>query len=497
MTARVCMSAGCLPRGAKAVKLALEAAGTPVVGVGCLGPCSEGPVVGLDPGGRLFGHVRPEHARALVTDDRSTTALELDRSHPFFARQKKIVLENCGRVDPLELDDSLRLGAYAQLASVRAELDPGEVVQIVSDSGLRGRGGGGYPTGLKWSTVARARGETKYVICNADEGDPGAFMDRSVLEGDPHRVLEGMAIAGHAVGARTGFIYVRVEYPLAVERLTRAIGQARAAGLLGSSFDVELRLGAGAFVCGEETALMASIEGKRGIPRARPPYPAESGLWGAPTLINNVETFANIPPILREGARWFRSFGTPGSPGTKVFALTGRLKRVGLVEVPMGTPLSVLVEDMGGGALEGRTVRAAQTGGSSGGCIPPWHFDVPADFDSLSALGSMMGSGGLVVVDDRTPIPELARYFMAFSASESCGKCPPCRVGTRLLEQRLAQAAAGEPVDIGAIRSLCETMQAASACGLGQAAPNPVLSALRHFPDAFVARPSGAGLWRS
>jgi bidirectional [NiFe] hydrogenase diaphorase subunit len=419
----------------------------------------------------------------------------LDLDHPFFALQQPLVLEHCGWIDPDSIEEALARGTYGQWRRCRADLSPEAVRALVRRSGLRGRGGAGYPTGLKWDTVALQPPGRRFVVCNADEGDPGAFMDRSVLEGDPHRLLEGLAIAAFAVGAESGFLYVRAEYPLAIERLRRALEQAHQRGILGpgTGLELELRVGAGAYVCGEETALLQSIQGQRGQPRPRPPYPAQSGLWGAPTLINNVETLAAVPAILRRGAEWFAAIGTGTSTGTKVFSLSGAVRRTGLVEVPMGTSLRTVVETMGGGVPAGPGspggVKAVQTGGPSGGCIPAHLLDTPVDYESLQALGSAMGSGGMVVVGEAMAMPVLARHFMHFSVEESCGKCLPCRAGTVQLEQLLDRLLAGlaEPSELEQLEQLCRMVKATSLCGLGQAAPNPVLSALRHFRAEFLA----------
>jgi bidirectional [NiFe] hydrogenase diaphorase subunit len=420
--------------------------------------------------------------------------LALDTSAPFFAAQTKIVLENCGLIDSTRVEAYVAAGGYRALARAVGELSPAEVVEELRKSGLRGRGGAGYPTGLKWAIVRKAQSQQKYVVCNADEGDPGAFMDRSVLEGDPHRVLEGMAIAGYAVGASQGYIYVRAEYPLAIERLKLAIKQAERRGLLGSrildsgfSFRIDLRMGAGAFVCGEETALLRSIAGRRGRPTTRPPYPSEKGLFGQPTLINNVETFANVAPILNRGSAWFAAIGTPKSTGTKVFALAGKIRNTGLIEVPMGIPLRRIIFDIGGGPPEGTTFKAAQTGGPSGGCIPATHLDLPVDYESLAGIGSIMGSGGLIVMDSTSDMVEVARYFMEFCMDESCGKCVPCRVGTRHLHDLLDKVAKGKAAerDVALIAELCGMVKETSLCGLGQSAPNPVLSTLRFFGDEY------------
>lgn len=469
-----------------------------VVGVGCLAFCGRGPLVEIGPENVLFERVTPENADTIVgqlAGENPAPHQRIDANHPFFAGQLRVVREFSGRIDPERLEDAISAGAYGSLDHALHERTPTEVVQEIARSGLRGRGGAGYPTGLKWSTVAKMPAAPKYVICNADEGDPGAFMDRGVMEDDPHRVLEGMAIAGYAVGANHGFIYIRAEYPLAVTRLRKAIEQATRAGLLGSSilgtrfdFKIEIRIGAGAFVCGEETALIASVEGKRGMPRPRPPYPAESGLWGQPTLLNNVETYANVPAILRRGADWFASIGTERSKGTKVFSLTGKVRNAGLVEVPMGTPLRHIVEVMGGGSPTGK-VKAVQTGGASGGCVPREHLDVPVDYESLVQLGSMMGSGGMIVLDEDTNMVEIARFFMGFCMDESCGKCVPCRAGTvqmyGLLDRLVRKQATKE--DLDRLVQLCHMTGETSLCGLGQSAPNPVFSTLRHFRAEYEA----------
>jgi bidirectional [NiFe] hydrogenase diaphorase subunit len=414
----------------------------------------------------------------------------------FLTRQHKIVLENSGQIDPDRIESCLAVGGYEALFQAISEMTPAEVRDRVARSGLRGRGGGGYPTGLKWGTVAKSPGERTFVICNADEGDPGAFMDCSVLESDPHRVLEGMTIAAYAVGAAEGYIYVRAEYPLAVKRLHTAIQRADRLGMLGKniggttfSFHIEMRLGAGAFVCGEETSLIASIEGLRGAPRPRPPYPAESGLWGAPTLINNVETFANIPPIVRNGGAWFASIGTEKSKGTKVFALAGRVNNTGLIEVPMGITLREIIFDIGGGIPEGRRFKAVQTGGPSGGCIPEQYLDMPVDYESLAQAGSIMGSGGMIVMDETSCMVDVARFFMEFCMTESCGKCVPCRVGTVQMHDLLRKVTEGRATlkDLSMLEELCDLVKETSLCGLGQTAPNPVLSILRYFRDEYLA----------
>ncbi len=513
-----CVAAGCLSSDAGAVKQALadavERAGLAerieVCGVGCMRLCSQGPLVRADPAGALFQRATPASAPAIVAelagapaDPAAEQPERGDLSAPFFARQQPVVLENSGRIDPERIEAYIAAGGYRALYHVLHDMRPADVIDLVTRSGLRGRGGAGYPTGLKWATVAKSRGERKFVVCNGDEGDPGAFMDRSVLESDPHRVLEGMAIAAYAVGASQGYAYVRGEYPLAIRRLEIAIRQARKLGLLGSQifesgfdFRVDIRIGAGAFVCGEETALIASIEGRRGHPRPRPPYPAESGLWGQPTLINNVETFANITPIVREGAEWFASIGTPRSKGTKVFALAGKIRNTGLIEVPMGITLREIVHELGGGAPDGGEVKAVQTGGPSGGCIPASLFDTPVDYDSLAQAGSIMGSGGMIVMDQATSMVDVAHYFMEFCRDESCGKCVPCRVGTAQMLRLLAKIRGGRAsqADLDQLKELCRLVKETSLCGLGQSAPNPVLSTLRYFPeeyDALLAEEAG------
>lgn len=495
-----CTAAGCLSSGGQELKLALEKAivdagmtdKVEVIGVGCMGLCNEGPLVKVDPDGILYGKVNPEDAASIIAalNGGKTKVKKIDLNHPFFKRQMPIVLENSGKVDPERIESYIGAGGYLSLYRVLHEMKPVDVVNTISKSGLRGRGGAGYPTGLKWSLVAKSVSEKKYVICNADEGDPGAFMDRSVLESDPHRILEGMAIAAYAVGAQQGFIYVRGEYPLAINRLNTAIRQARKLGLMGtqifeSNFDfrIDIRIGAGAFVCGEETALMASIEGKRGMPRPRPPFPAESGLWGYPTLINNVETYANVPPIIKNGAEWFAKIGTEKSKGTKVFALAGKIANTGLIEVPMGTSINEIVNDIGGGVPDGGKVKAVQTGGPSGGCIPVELFDTKVDYESLSAVGSIMGSGGMIVMDETTNMVEIAKFFIEFCVDESCGKCIPCRAGTVQIHKILDKISKGEGTqeDLKNLEELCDFVKNASLCGLGQSAPNPVLSTLRHF----------------
>jgi bidirectional [NiFe] hydrogenase diaphorase subunit len=509
---RVCMAASCQSSGAPPVFEALEAAAPEggrckVKGVGCMGLCSAGPLVAVQSKGHdepvLYRDVRADDAGAIVASlgGAPVERLLCPTDMPFFARQQKIVLENSGIIDPDSFKGYVAVGGYAPMVQALTEMTPADVLREVTTSGLRGRGGGGYPTGLKWSTVAKMPSEQKYVICNADEGDPGAFMDRAIIESDPHRVLEGMALAAYAIGANKGYVYVRAEYPLAVERLKTAIRKAKRAGFLGSNvcetqfaFDVEIRLGAGAFVCGEETALMASIEGLRGQPRPRPPYPAEAGLWGYPTLINNVETFANVPAIIRNGGDWFASIGTERSKGTKVFALAGRICNTGLIEVPMGTSLRDIIEVIGGGVPDGRAFKAVQTGGPSGGCVPSEHLDIPVDYDSLREVGSIMGSGGMIVMDDTSSMVDVARYFMEFCMTESCGKCIPCRTGTQQMHEILRKIIREEATaaDLSLLEELCEVVQATSLCGLGQTAPNPVLSTLRYFRDEYEAKLSAS-----
>ncbi|MGK7911845.1 MAG: NADH-ubiquinone oxidoreductase-F iron-sulfur binding region domain-containing protein [Synechococcus sp.] len=503
---RCCMAAGCQSSGARTVKDTIEDAisksgladRVEVCGVGCLRFCGHGPMVATDPDGELYEQVSVETAASMPKDLIAGTEIPqcCDRDRPFFARQLSIVLEHSGFIDPERIEDYIAVGGYESLYKVLYDMTAEGVVAEITQSGLRGRGGAGYPTGLKWATVAKMPGDQKYVICNGDEGDPGAFMDRSVLESDPHRVLEGMAIAGYAVGANHGFIYIRAEYPLAIQRLERAIKQAKRYGLLGSQifesgfdFKIDIRIGAGAFVCGEETALIHSIEGGRGNPRARPPYPAELGLRGCPTLINNVETYANVVPIVRNGAAWFSSIGTETSKGTKVFALTGKVQNTGLLEVPMGTTLHQIVMEMGEGAVDGH-VKAVQTGGPSGGCVPAERFDTPVDYESLQQLGTIMGSGGTIVIDDATSMVELAQFYMDFCRNESCGKCVPCRAGTVQLHEILKKITdyGATADDLEQLESLCHMVKEMSLCGLGQSAPNPVLSTLRYFRDEYLER---------
>jgi NADH:ubiquinone oxidoreductase subunit F (NADH-binding)/(2Fe-2S) ferredoxin/NAD-dependent dihydropyrimidine dehydrogenase PreA subunit len=483
-----------------------------LVQTGCFGLCAVGPVVIVYPEGAFYSRITADDVPRIVTEHLLkgrivTDLLYHDSIHEdevikslneveFYKKQKRIALRNCGVIDPENIDEYIAFDGYKALGKVLLEMTPEETIEIIKASGLRGRGGAGFPTGLKWEFTAKAESDKKYVCCNADEGDPGAFMDRSILEGDPHSVLEAMTIAGYAVGADQGYIYVRAEYPIAVKRLTIAIGQAREAGLLGKnifgtdfSFDIELRLGAGAFVCGEETALMASIEGYRGEPRPRPPFPAVKGVFGKPTLLNNVETYANIPQIILNGPEWFQTIGTEKSKGTKVFALGGKINNTGLVEVPMGTTLREIIYEVGGGIPNGKKFKAAQTGGPSGGCIPVEHLDTPIDYDSLAKVGSMMGSGGLIVMDEDNCMVDIARFFLDFTVDESCGKCPPCRIGTkRMLEilDRIVEGK-GEEGDIEKLEELGKTIKSASLCGLGQTAPNPVLSTLQYFRDEYEA----------
>ena len=479
-----------------------------VIKTGCFGLCAKGPIVIIRPEDTFYAQVTPEDCeeiiqshivegkvveRLLCKDVDGTKVTKLD-DLTFYKKQKRIALKNCGVINPEDIDEYIAFDGYRALGRVLFEMDSDEVIETIEKSGLRGRGGAGFPTGKKWRATRDAKGDKKYVVCNADEGDPGAFMDRSILEGDPHAVLEAMAIAGFAVGAEKGYIYVRAEYPIAVHRLQIAIEQARKYGILGEkifgtnfNFDIEIRLGAGAFVCGEETALLESIEGRRGQPRVKPPYPAQSGLWGCPTLINNVETYANVAQIILKGADWYSSIGTATSKGTKVFALGGNVNNVGLVEVPMGTTLREIVFDIGGGIPNGREFKAAQTGGPSGGCIPKEHLDTPIDYESLKEIGSMMGSGGLIVMDDTKCMVCLAKFYLQFTVSESCGKCTPCRIGTkRMLEilERLCSGE-GEEYDIYKLEKLAANIKKASICGLGQSAPNPVISTMKYFREEF------------
>ncbi len=515
----VCGGTGCTSSGSVPVQEALNKEikkhnldkEIKVVQTGCLGLCELGPIIIVYPEGSMYCQVTPEDIPELVeehlvkgrilerllykekaTDEKACSITEID----FYKKQKRIALRNCGIINPEVIEEYIARDGYQALGKVLTEMTPEEVIEMVKKSGLRGRGGAGFPTGLKWEFTRKAKGDQKYVVCNADEGDPGAFMDRSALEGDPHSVLEAMAIAGYAVGANQGYIYIRAEYPIAVKRLEIAIEQAKKMGLLGKNifgsgfnFDIELRLGAGAFVCGEETALIASIEGKRGEPRPKPPFPANEGLWGKPTLINNVETLANIPPIILNGPEWFASIGTENSKGTKVFALAGKVNNTGLVEIPMGTTLRELVYEIGGGIPEGKKFKAAQTGGPSGGCIPAEHLDVPIDFESLKKVGSIMGSGGMIIMDEDTCMVDIAKFFLEFTQDESCGKCPPCRIGTKRMLEILERITLGkgEKEDIKKLETLAKNIQNSALCALGQTAPNPVLSTLRYFRDEYEA----------
>ena len=482
-----------------------------VIRTGCLGLCDLGPIVIIYPEGTFYhkvniknipeiveehlvnGRIAEKYAYYKTLDDYSIRSL---KNVEFFKKQVRIALKNCGIIDPENIDEYIAADGYKALEKVLTQLTPQQVIEIIKKSGLRGRGGGGFPTGLKWELAAKEVSDQKYIICNADEGDPGAFMDRSILEGDPHSVLEAMCIGGYAIGADTGFIYVRAEYPLAVDRLKVAIGQAREYGLLGNNilglgfnFDIQIRLGAGAFVCGEETALIHSIEGKRGTPAAKPPYPSESGLWDKPTVINNVETYANIPQIILNGAEWFSGIGTEKSKGTKVFALGGKITNTGLIEVPMGITLKEIIYDIGGGIPNGKKFKAVQTGGPSGGCITADNLDVRIDYDNLVGLGSMMGSGGMIVLDEDNCMVDVARYYLDFIKDESCGKCTPCRVGTKRMLEILDKITAGIGTmeDLERLEKLAKQIKTASLCGLGQTAPNPVLSTLKYFRDEYIA----------
>ncbi len=520
----ICGGTGCTSSGSAALreKLAAELKEKgleeeiKIVQTGCFGLCALGPIMIVYPEGTFYSRVTPEDIPEIVeehllkgriverlvyndtgakTGEEEAIAASLSETG-FYKKQQRVALRNCGVINPEAIDEYIAMDGYFALAKVLKEMSPDDVIKCITDSGLRGRGGGGFPTGRKWSFAKASVGDKKYVVCNADEGDPGAFMDRSVLEGDPHCVLEAMAIAGYAVGADEGWIYVRAEYPIAVKRLTIALAQAREYGLLGKdifgtgfNFDIHIRLGAGAFVCGEETALMTSIEGNRGEPRPRPPFPAVKGLFGCPTVENNVETFANIPQIILKGADWFASMGTEKSKGTKVFALGGKIKHTGLVEIPMGTTLREIIEEIGGGIPDGKKFKAAQTGGPSGGCIPASLIDTPVDYDNLIAIGCMMGSGGLIVMDEDTCMVDMAKFFLEFTVDESCGKCTPCRVGTRRLLEILEKITSGNGTleDIDRLESLCHYIKENSLCGLGQTAPNPVLATLKFFRDEYIA----------
>lgn len=515
----VCGGTGCTSSGSQQIietlKAELERNGltdeVAVVQTGCHGLCALGPIMIVYPDASFYSMVKVEDIpeivaehllkgrvvkRLLYTETITDTGVKALSDTNFYKKQYRVALRNCGIINPENIDEYIGTNGYQALGKVLLEYTPDQVIQIILDSGLRGRGGGGFPTGLKWKLAKANDADQKYVCCNADEGDPGAFMDRSVLEGDPHVVLEAMAIAGYAIGASQGYIYVRAEYPIAVDRLEIAIQQAREYGLLGKnifgtefSFDIDLRLGAGAFVCGEETALMTSIEGHRGEPRPRPPFPAQKGLFQKPTILNNVETYANIPQIILNGPEWFASMGTEKSKGTKVFALGGKIKNTGLVEIPMGTTLREVIEDIGGGIPNGKKFKAAQTGGPSGGCIPEEHFDIPIDYDNLIRIGSMMGSGGLIVMDEDNCMVDIAKFFLEFTVDESCGKCTPCRVGTKRLLEILDKITKGRGTleDLDKMEELCHYIKDNSLCGLGQTAPNPVLSTLRYFRDEYEA----------
>ncbi len=514
-----CGGTGCTSSGSEAIIAEMEKQlkefgldkEIKVIKTGCFGLCALGPIMVVYPEGAFYSRVKVEDIKEIVEEhllkgrivkrllyqetienDDIKSLNEVD----FYKKQERVALRNCGVIDPENIDEYIAMDGYKALGKVLTEMTREEVIEEITNSGLRGRGGGGFPTGLKWKFTYNSPGDVKYVCCNADEGDPGAFMDRSVLEGDPHSVLEAMAIAAYAVGSNQGYIYIRAEYPIAVHRLEIAIKQAREYGLLGKnifgtdfSFDIEIRLGAGAFVCGEETALMTSIEGHRGEPRPRPPFPAVKGLWGKPTLLNNVETYANITQIINKGADWFASMGTEKSKGTKVFALGGKIHNTGLVEIPMGTTLREIIEDIGGGIPNGKKFKAAQTGGPSGGCIPASLMDTPIDYDSLIKIGSMMGSGGLIVMDEDNCMVDIAKFFLEFTVDESCGKCTPCRIGTRRLLEILDKITKGKGTmeDIDKLEELCYSIKASSLCALGQSAPNPVLSTLRYFRDEYIA----------
>ena len=507
---RVCIGSSCASLGANELRKELKTQVKDgkldkqcrVKGVGCNGLCSAAIMVSHYDKKRdletIYGGVEQKDIKNVVGIIKKKSALKnkkCDMSEPFFTKQKKIVLENAGVVDPNDIDDYIAYGGYIAFFSALEEMSPEEVINEVKVSGLRGRGGGGYPTGLKWETVSKVESTQKYIVCNGDEGDPGAFMDRAVMEADPHKIIEGMAICGYACGADKGFIYVRAEYPEAVKKLNRAIKQARTKGILGNhiansgfSFDLEVRLGGGAFVCGEATALVTSIEGNRGQPRQKPPHLSNYGLWGEPTILNNVETFANIAPIIKNGGEWYSSIGTQKSTGTKVFALTGNIKNTGLVEVPMGITLRELIYDIGGGVSDDKPLKAIQTGGPSGGCIPEELLDIKVDYDSLKEIGSIMGSGGLIVMDEDSNMVEVARFFMEFSKAESCGKCVPCRVGTTELTDLLDKFVKKEASrsDFELLKDMCEVVKESSLCGLGQSAPNPVLSTIKYFEKEYL-----------
>ncbi|MEG0090399.1 MAG: NADH-quinone oxidoreductase subunit NuoF [Oscillospiraceae bacterium] len=515
----VCGGTGCTSSGSgkiiEAFNKEIAAVGlneeVKVIQTGCFGLCALGPIVVIYPEGSFYSMVKVEDVKEIVDEHllkgrvvtrllydetvQGSTITSLNETN-FYKKQHRVALRNCGRINPDSIEEYIGYDGYAALGKVLTEMTPQDVIKEILDSGLRGRGGGGFPTGRKWQMAAGNDADQKYVCCNADEGDPGAFMDRSVLEGDPHAVIEAMAIAAYAIGATKGYVYIRAEYPIAVQRLQKAIDDAKANGLLGKGifgtefeFELEIKLGAGAFVCGEETALMRSIEGHRGEPRPRPPFPAQKGLFGKPTILNNVETYANVPQIIINGSKWFSSIGTEKSKGTKVFALGGKIKNTGLVEIPMGTTLRTVIEEIGGGIPGGKKFKAAQTGGPSGGCIPAALIDTPMDYDNLLAIGSMMGSGGLIVMDEDTCMVDIAKFFLEFTVEESCGKCTPCRVGTKRLLELLEKITSGngEMEDLTKIKELSEFIKANSQCGLGQTAPNPVLSTLHYFEDEYIA----------
>jgi len=521
----VCGGTGCLAndsdRVVKNLELIIKARGyeeeVKVVRTGCFGFCEQGPIVKIEPdnvfyvrvGAKDVRDIIDEHIikgrrveRLLYHEPREKEKIDKQEDMPFYKKQLRVALRNCGLINPEDIYEYIALGGYEALGKAISEMGRDRVIDEIKKSGLRGRGGGGFPTGLKWEITGKQDSDTKFIICNADEGDPGAFMDRSILEGDPHSVLEAMAIGGYAIGADKGIIYIRAEYPLAISRLNTAIGQARELGLLGKSifgtgfsFDVELKYGAGAFVCGEETALINSCEGKRGEPNYKPPYPAQEGYWGYPTCVNNVETFANIPPIITRGADWFASIGTEGSKGTKVFALAGRINNVGLVEVPMGTTLREIIYDIGGGIQGGRRFKAVQTGGPSGGVITEKDLDTPIDYDSLKSIGSMMGSGGMIVMDEKDNMVNIAKFYLEFTMDESCGRCTPCRIGTKRMYELLNKITSrkGTMEDIDALKQLAYMIKGSSLCGLGQTAPNPVISTMKYFQDEYMAFVKPAG----
>jgi NADH:ubiquinone oxidoreductase subunit F (NADH-binding)/(2Fe-2S) ferredoxin len=514
----VCSGAACISNDSTTIKNKLQAVlkehnledEVAIVETGCMGPCELGPVMLVYPDGVFYIRLKEGDVEEIVkehvikgrpvkrlqwTAPEARKIVEEKKQIPFFEKQLKIVLSNCGKIDPENIEEYIAVGGYEALAKVLTEMTPEQVIDEMIKSGLRGRGGAGFPTGLKWKATREAPGDEKFVVCNGDEGDPGAFMDRAILEGDPHSVIEGMAIAAYAIGAKQGYVYVRAEYPLAIKRLEKAIQQARKYGLLGNnifetsfSFDIEIRIGAGAFVCGEETALIASIEGKRGQPRPKPPFPAQKGLWGKPTLINNVETFANVRHIILNGSSWFASIGTENSKGTKVFALSGKVNNTGLVEVPMGVTIRELVFDIGGGIPNGKKFKAVQIGGPSGGCVPAEYLDTPIDYESLKKLGTIMGSGGVIVLDEDTCMVNLAKFFLDFTVDESCGQCVPCRIGLKHLYDILDRITKGKGKmeDLETLEKLGEEIKRTSLCGLGQSAPNPVLSTLRYFRDEYI-----------